>query len=84
MTLRISTFADAVLADVASRFPLDQARYTSRGFSRGGDGVRYACARGDKIAGLYDHVGDHFKAGQHLRQPAGQVRHVHGLNDLVD
>ena len=46
-------FADAVLADVAKRYPVDQSQIYISGFSFGAAMAwRYACARGDRIAGL--------------------------------
>ncbi len=51
-------FADAVLADVAARYPVDPDRIYISGFSFGAAMAwRYACARGDRIAGLMTMAG---------------------------
>ena len=75
-------FADAVLADVAKRFPVDQSQIYISGFSFGAAMAwRYACARGDRIAGLMTMSGT-IKQASTCANPPRQVRHVHGLNDL--
>ena len=75
-------FADAVLADVAKRYPVDQSQIYISGFSFGAAMAwRYACARGDRIAGLMTMSGT-IKQSSTCANPPRQVRHVHGLNDL--
>ena len=75
-------FADAVLADVAKRYPVDQSQIYISGFSFGAAMAwRYACARGDRIAGLMTMSGT-IKQASTCANPPRQVRHVHGLNDL--
>lgn len=75
-------FADAVLADVAKRYPIDQSRIYISGFSFGAAMAwRYACARGDKIAGLITMSGT-IKQASTCPNPPKYVRHVHGMNDI--
>lgn len=75
-------FADAVLADVAKRFPVDQRQIYISGFSFGAAMAwRYACARGDRIAGLLTMSGTIHQSSD-CSNPPRQVRHIHGLNDL--
>jgi len=75
-------FADAVLADVAKRYPVDQSQIYVSGFSFGSAMAwRYACARGDRIAGLMTMSGT-IKQDSDCPNPPKQVRHVHGLGDI--
>ena len=75
-------FADAVLADVVRRYPVDQSKIYISGFSFGAAMAwRYACARGDKVAGLMTMSGTLPQATT-CPNPPNQVRHVHGLNDI--
>ncbi|SFS95304.1 polyhydroxybutyrate depolymerase [Sulfitobacter marinus] len=75
-------FADAVLADVAARYPVDPDHIYISGFSFGAAMAwRYACARGDRIAGLMTMSGT-IKQASACPNPPDQVRHVHGLNDI--
>jgi len=75
-------FADAVLVDVAKRFPVDQSQIYISGFSFGAAMAwRYACAHGDKIAGLMTMSGTIHQSSA-CPNPPKYVRHIHGLNDI--
>ena len=75
-------FADAVLADVARRWPVDRERIFISGFSFGAAMAwRYACARGNRIAGLLSMSGTIAQNSACLNPPR-HVRHVHGLQDI--
>ncbi len=75
-------FADAVLADVEKRYPVDQSQIYISGFSFGAAMAwRYACVRGDRIAGLMTISGTIPQATP-CPNPPEQVRHVHGLQDI--
>ncbi len=75
-------FADAVLADVANRYPVDPNQIFISGFSFGSAMAwRYACVRGDRIAGLFTMSGT-IKQSSICPNPPRQVRHVHGLKDI--
>ena len=75
-------FADAILADVAKRYPVDPTQIYVSGFSFGAAMAwRYACARGDKIAGLMTMSGT-IPQTTPCPNPPERVRHVHGLQDI--
>ena len=76
-------FGDAVLADLAKRYPVDAGRIYVSGYSFGGAMAwRYVCETRTPIAALMAIAGT-------LRQddacPNGpkEIRHVHGTNDTV-
>ncbi|MEO0937736.1 MAG: polyhydroxybutyrate depolymerase [Pseudomonadota bacterium] len=74
-------FADAVLADVRTRFPVTEV-YVS-GYSYGAAMAwRFACQSGDDIAALLGISGTLPQSETCPEAPA-QVRHVHGLDDTV-
>jgi polyhydroxybutyrate depolymerase len=76
-------FADAVLEDVAKRFPIDRSQFYVSGFSFGGAMAwRYACVRGDRIAGLFTMSGTIPQDSACANTP-DHVRHVHGLQDRL-
>lgn len=77
------SFADRVLQDVASRYPIDPGRIYVSGYSWGSSMAwRYVCARGDKVAALLAISGT-LDQGEDCAQAPDEVRHVHGLSDTV-
>ncbi|MBO9476525.1 polyhydroxybutyrate depolymerase [Shimia sp. R11_0] len=76
-------FADAVLADVAQRFPVDTTKIYVSGYSFGSAMAwRYACASGNDVAALLAIAGSLDQSETCAEAPA-EVRHVHGLADTV-
>ncbi|WP_072505299.1 alpha/beta hydrolase family esterase [Phaeobacter porticola] len=76
-------FADAVLEDVARRYPVDAARIFVSGYSYGSAMAwRYVCHSGDGIAALLAVAGSIDQSETCPEAPA-EVRHVHGLADTV-
>ncbi|MEJ6403113.1 alpha/beta hydrolase family esterase [Yoonia sp. 2307UL14-13] len=76
-------FADAVLADVAERYPLDLSRLYVSGYSFGSAMAwRYVCAQGDGVAALLAVAGTLRQTTKCDQSPA-EIRHVHGLSDRV-
>lgn len=76
-------FADAVLKDVATRFPIKSDQIYVSGYSYGSAMAwRYACQSGDDIAALLAVAGSIDQAESCPEAPP-VVRHVHGLDDTV-
>ncbi len=78
-----AAYVDAVLADVAARWPLDQSRILASGFSVGGTVVwELACWHAESFA-AFAPVAGHFWRPHPTRCPSGPVpvRHVHGTQD---
>jgi len=76
-------FANAVLADVASRYPIDPSRVFVSGYSYGGAMAwRYVCESGQHVAALLAISGT-LRQTENCAQAPGEVRHVHGLDDTV-
>ncbi|MEM9733152.1 MAG: polyhydroxybutyrate depolymerase [Pseudomonadota bacterium] len=76
-------FADAVLAHVATRFPLDQKRLFVSGYSYGSVMAwRYACARGAKINTVLAISGSFRERDKPCTAPVNMI-HVHGTSDGV-
>lgn len=76
-------FADAVLADVARRYPVDESRIYVSGYSYGSAMAwRYVCESGDDIAALLAVAGSIDQQATCAEAPR-EVRHVHGLADTV-
>jgi len=74
-------FADEVLEDVRSRFPVREV-YVS-GYSYGSAMAwRYACQSGDDLAALLG-IGGTLRQDEVCPEAPAQVRHVHGLGDTV-
>ncbi len=76
-------FADAVLDDVAQRYPVDLNRLYVSGYSFGSAMAwRYVCARGDRVTALLAVAGT-LRQTTNCPQSPQEVRHVHGLSDNV-
>ncbi len=76
-------FADAVLTDLAARYPIDPDRIYVSGYSFGGAMAwRFVCQSGDDIAGLFGIAGTIHQSETCPEAPR-EVRHVHGLDDTV-
>ncbi len=76
-------FANRVLEDVASRYPIDPERIYVSGYSYGGAMAwRYACQSGDGAAALLAIAGS-IRQTEDCPQAPAQVRHVHGTDDTV-
>ena len=76
-------FTEAVLDDVARRFPVDRAHVYVSGYSYGAAMAwRFACERGGRITGLLAVAGTLPQATDCPEAPR-VVRHVHGLTDTV-
>ncbi|MFS4582378.1 alpha/beta hydrolase family esterase [Phaeobacter sp. C3_T13_0] len=76
-------FTDAVLADVAKRYPVDAARIFVSGYSYGSAMAwRYACHSGKDVAALLAVAGS-IDQSETCEEAPEEVRHVHGLADTV-
>ncbi|WP_299662768.1 polyhydroxybutyrate depolymerase [uncultured Ruegeria sp.] len=76
-------FADRVLEDVASRYPIDSERIYVSGYSYGGAMAwRYVCQSGDGVAALLAVAGS-IRQTEDCPEAPREVRHVHGLDDTV-
>ncbi len=76
-------FANAVLADVASRYPIERSQIYVSGYSYGSAMAwRYACDSGNGIAALLAVAGS-LRQSETCAQAPREVRHVHGLSDTV-
>ncbi|MFV1497269.1 polyhydroxybutyrate depolymerase [Phaeobacter sp. JH20_02] len=76
-------FADAVLADVAKRYPVDAEQVFVSGYSYGSAMAwRYACQSGKGIAALLAVAGS-IDQTEICAEAPQEVRHVHGLADTV-
>lgn len=77
------TFAAAVIADAAQRYPIDQTRIFISGYSFGAAMAwRYVCENGQDVAALFAVSGTLDQRTDCPTQPR-EVRHVHGLTDNV-
>ncbi|WP_085806951.1 alpha/beta hydrolase family esterase [Roseovarius albus] len=76
-------FAQAVLKDVAKRYPIDQSKIYVSGYSFGSAMAwRYACENGNQVSALLAVAGTLDQYVQCPQAPA-EVRHVHGTSDTV-
>ncbi|PSL19081.1 alpha/beta hydrolase family esterase [Shimia abyssi] len=76
-------FVDAVLGDVAQRYPVDTGQVYVSGYSYGSAMAwRYVCESGDDISALLAISGS-IDQGETCDQAPNEVRHVHGLADTV-
>lgn len=76
-------FSDAVLEDVAKRFPLDRDRLFVSGYSYGSVMAwRYACARGAAINTVLAISGSFRERDEACAAPVNMI-HVHGTSDGV-
>ncbi|MBO9407677.1 polyhydroxybutyrate depolymerase [Shimia sp. R9_1] len=76
-------FADAVLEDVAQRYPIDREKIYVSGYSFGSAMAwRYACQSGNDVTALLAIAGSVDQDETCPEAPA-EVRHVHGLADTV-
>ncbi len=76
-------FADAVLEDVAKRYPVDTSKIYVSGYSFGSAMAwRYACESGADVTALLAIAGSIDQSETCPEMPA-EVRHVHGLADTV-
>jgi len=76
-------YVDAVIADAASRFPIDTKRMVAAGFSAGGMMTwSLACARSNLFAGFVPISGTFWqKPPSTCSGPAASIIHIHGDND---
>ncbi len=76
-------FTNAVLEDVAQRYPVDVDKIYVSGYSLGSVMAwRYACESGNHVAALLAIAGALHEDSRCAEAPA-EVRHVHGLTDTV-
>ncbi|MEM9967074.1 MAG: hypothetical protein AAF755_03120 [Pseudomonadota bacterium] len=76
-------FAQAVIEDVARRYPIDREKIFVSGYSYGAAMAwRYACEAGDGLRALLA-IGGTLRQTESCRQAPHEVRHVHGLKDTV-
>ncbi|MBE1285624.1 MAG: polyhydroxybutyrate depolymerase [Rhodobacteraceae bacterium] len=76
-------FANAVLADVARRYPIDREHLYVSGYSYGSAMAwRYACQSGNEVTALLAVAGT-LRQSETCPQAPGEVRHVHGTADTV-
>lgn len=76
-------FAEAVLADVKARYPVDEARIFVSGYSYGGAMAwRFVCEAGEGVAALLAVAGS-IAQSETCDAAPDQVRHVHGRADTV-
>lgn len=76
-------FAEAVLEDVAKRYPIDRERLYISGYSYGSAMAwRYVCENGNEVAALLAIAGT-LSQDTSCPEAPQQVRHVHGLADTV-
>ncbi len=76
-------FADAVLQDIARRYPIDSDRIYVSGYSFGGAMAwRFACQSGNDVAALLGIAGT-LRQSETCPEAPGEVRHVHGTDDTV-
>ncbi len=77
-------FADAVLADVAARYPVDADRILISGYSFGSAMAwRFVCESGNDVRALIAVSGTLRRQGETCAEAPQEVRHVHGLDDTV-
>ena len=77
-------FANAVLAAVERRFPVDASRIFVSGYSWGSSMAwRYACESGRQITVLLGISGTFYDQNEECESGPQEVRHVHGTSDTV-
>lgn len=77
-------FANAVLADAARRWPIDEQRIFVSGYSWGSSMAwRFACREGDRIHTVLAISGTLPSQDEDCETGPVDVRHVHGLSDTV-
>ncbi len=76
-------YLDAVIADAATRFAIDEDRVVITGFSAGGMLVwNLACARPDRFAGFIPIAGTYWKEPPDTcMPPVASIVHIHGDQD---
>jgi len=76
-------YVEAVLADVAKRFPLDEGRVTGAGFSSGAMLMwNLACEMPGRFAGIIAVAGTFWqRPPAHCATPVASLVHVHGESD---
>ncbi len=76
-------FVDALVADIADRFPIDMDRIMVSGFSVGGSMAwNVACYRGSYFAGFAPVAGDYWNpVPEDCPSPMPVLMHVHGTAD---
>jgi len=80
-----AAFIDAILADIRSRFPVDETRIWASGFSQGGSMAwDAACYQGDRFDAVFPVAGAFWRP-EPASCPAGPVDlfHTHGTGDPV-
>jgi polyhydroxybutyrate depolymerase len=76
-------YLDAVIDDIAAKYPVDPARVFVAGHSNGAFMAhRYACDRADRVAAIVTLAGMQWKDQSHCQAGSPvSVLHVHGRND---
>lgn len=81
---RDTSFANAVLDDVAKRFPIDRKNLMVSGYSWGSSMAwRFACEAGNEVGILLGISGTFYDQTENCKTGPVEVRHVHGLKDTV-
>jgi len=81
---RDTAFTNAVLDDVAKRFPIDRENLMLSGYSWGSSMAwRYACEAGENVKILLGISGTLYNQDEQCTAGPVEVRHVHGLKDTV-
>ncbi|MDQ0315988.1 alpha/beta hydrolase family esterase [Amorphus orientalis] len=80
-----TAFVDAVMDDVADRFPIDPDKTVATGFSMGGSMAWFvACDLGDRFAGFIPVAGAYWDPiPSDCASPVPNLVHVHGTSDTV-
>jgi polyhydroxybutyrate depolymerase len=78
-------YLDAVIDEIATKYPVDPARVFVVGHSNGAFMAhRYACDRSARVAAIVTLAGMQWKDQSHCRpESAVSVLHVHGRNDMT-
>jgi len=81
---RDTGFTNAVLDDVAKRFPIDRKNLMLSGYSWGSSMAwRYACEAGENVSILLGISGTLYNQDEQCTAGPVEIRHVHGLKDTV-
>lgn len=81
---RDTSFAKAVLDDVAKRYPIERKNLMVSGYSWGSSMAwRFACEAGNEVDILLGISGTFYDQTEHCETGPVEVRHVHGLKDTV-
>jgi len=81
---RDTAFTNAVLDDVAKRFPIDRENLILSGYSWGSSMAwRYACEAGQNVSILLGISGTLYNQDERCTAGPVEIRHVHGLKDTV-